>query len=99
MSHLLNMKIRSSRGFTAIEMIIVLVIISVLSAIGMPSFLQWRQSLEARETARDFVNILRQAKSDAINTNLEQEVQFNSVSQQYGKRQGNQAFNATSSPR
>ena len=87
-SHLLDMKIRSSRGFTAIEMIIVLVIISVLSAMAVPSFLQWRQSLEARETARDFVNILRLAKSDAINTNLEQEVQFNAVSQQYGKQPG-----------
>lgn len=96
MSHLLKMKIRSSRGFTAIEMIIVLVIISVLSAMAVPSFLQWRQSLEARETARDFVNILRLAKSDAINTNLEQEVQFNAVSQQYGKHQGNRAFNSTS---
>jgi prepilin-type N-terminal cleavage/methylation domain-containing protein len=94
-SQLLGMKIRSSRGFTAIELIIVLVIISVLSALALPSYLQWRQSLEARETASDFVHLLRKAKSDAINTNLEQEVQFNVATQQYGKRQGNQAFNAT----
>ncbi|MGC1456019.1 MAG: GspH/FimT family pseudopilin [Nitrospirota bacterium] len=90
MSHLLNMKIRSSRGFTAIEMIIVLVIISVLSAMAVPSFLQWRQSLEARETAMDFVNILRKAKSDAINTNRQQQVQFDATLKHYGQRQGSQ---------
>ncbi len=95
MSQLIGIKMRFSRGFTAIELIIVLVIIGVLTAIALPSYLQWRQSLEARETASDFVHILRKAKSDAINTNREQEVQFNAVSQQYGKRQGSQAFNAT----
>ena len=95
MSQLLGIKIRSSRGFTAIELIIVLVIISVLSAMALPSYLQWRQSLEARETASDFVHILRKAKSDAINTNREQEVQFDAVLGRYGNRQGNQAYNAT----
>jgi len=73
----------------------VLLIISTLSAMALPSFLQWRRSLEARETAMDFVNILRLAKSAAINTNKEQEVQFNAATRQYGKRQGNQAYNAT----
>jgi Tfp pilus assembly protein FimT len=75
-------------------LILVLVIISVLSAVALPSYLQWRQSLEARETARDFVSILRKAKSDAINTNLEQEVQFDTALG-YGKRQGDKAFNAS----
>jgi len=93
-SKLLSIKIRSSRGFSTIELILVLVIISVLSAVALPSYLQWRQSLEARETARDFVSILRKAKSDAINTNLEQEVQFN-MALGYGKRQGDKAFNAS----
>ncbi len=88
--------LRTIKGFTAIEMIIVLAIISVLSAMALPSYLQWRRSIEARETARDFVNILRKAKSEALRSNLEQEVGFNSALRQYGgKRQGNQAYNST----
>jgi type IV pilus assembly protein PilE len=87
--------LRTIKGFTAVEMIIVLAIISVLSAMALPSYLQWRRSSEARETARDFVNILRQAKSEALKSNLEQEVQFNSALRRYGKRQGNQAYAAS----
>ncbi len=98
MSQMPAMKIRSSRGFTAIELIIVLVIISVLSIMAVPSYLQWRQSLEARETARDYVNILRLAKSAAINTNLEQDVQFDAALRRYGSCTGNQAYNATMGP-
>ena len=88
--------LRTIKGFTAIEMIIVLAIISVLSAMALPSYLQWRRSIEARETARDFMNMLRQAKSEALKLNLEQEVQFNSALRRYGKRQGNQAYSSTS---
>jgi len=87
--------LRTIKGITMIEIVIVLTIIGVLSAMALPPYLQWRRSIEARETARDFVNILRKAKSEALRTNLEQEVGFNSVLRQYGKRQGNQAYNST----
>ena len=87
--------LRAIKGFTLTEIVIVLTIIGVLSAMALPPYLQWRRSIEARETARDFVNILRKAKSEALRSNLEQEVQFNSALRRYGKRQGNQAYNST----
>jgi prepilin-type N-terminal cleavage/methylation domain-containing protein len=85
--------LRTIKGITLIEIVIVLTIIGVLSAMALPPYLQWRRDLEARETAKDFINILRRAKSEALRSNLEQEVQFNSALRRYGSRQGNQAYN------
>jgi type II secretion system protein H len=81
-----NTKSCKERGFTAIEMIVVVAIIAILGAIALPSFLQWRESLGARTTARQFVEMLRQAKSAAITTNLEHQVQFDATNRRFGMR-------------
>jgi prepilin-type N-terminal cleavage/methylation domain-containing protein len=87
--------LRTIKGITLIEIVIVLTIIGILSAMALPPYLQWRKNIEARETTKDFVNILRKAKSEALRSNLQQEVQFNVALRRYGSRQGNQAYNTT----
>jgi prepilin-type N-terminal cleavage/methylation domain-containing protein len=82
-------------GYTLMELMIVVLITAVLSALAIPSFLQWRQNLEFRKTARDLVSILREAKSRSIKTNLEHRVEYASTNKQYRLTQGNRSNNST----
>jgi len=82
-------------GFTLMELMIVVLITAVLSTLAIPSFLQWRQNLEFRKTARDLVSILREAKSRSINTNLEHRVEYAATNKQYRMTQGNRSNNST----
>jgi prepilin-type N-terminal cleavage/methylation domain-containing protein len=68
--------VRSEKGFTLTEMIVVVAIISILAALSTPSLLQFRKNLQCRQAAMSIVSTLRQAKSQAITTNLEQQVSF-----------------------
>jgi prepilin-type N-terminal cleavage/methylation domain-containing protein len=77
---------RSEKGFTVIEMIAVVAIMLVLAAMALPSYVQWRENLDARTTARQLSEMLRQAKSNAITTNFEQQVQFDTINRRYGMR-------------
>jgi prepilin-type N-terminal cleavage/methylation domain-containing protein len=83
-------------GFTMVELMIVMFIIAILSAIAMPSFLQWSNNLAYRKTTRAMVSMLREAKSRAIRTNLEHRVEYASTKQQYRMTQGNRSNNSTS---
>ncbi len=82
-------------GYSLIEMMLVIAILAIILGIATPSFLQWRQSLEFRQTSREIMSALRQAKSQAITTNLEQQVTFESANNRYGSQVGNRAYNAT----
>ncbi len=92
MKHEGQRSLRSKAGFTLLELIIVMAIMSILMAISIPSFMGWRQNLKYRETAREVASILREAKSRAITNNLEQQVQFDAINQKYGMRAGDRAY-------
>ncbi len=71
---------KTSRGFTLVELVIVVTIVLVLSALALPSFNQWYQNAAYRDTARNIMSELRQAKSQAIEKNVAQQVQFEAES-------------------
>jgi Tfp pilus assembly protein FimT len=84
---------RSSPGLTVVELMVVVGIITILSAIALPNFMQWRNNITYRETARDMVNLLRRAKSDAITYNRENRVEIDPVPGRYYMRRGNSSAN------
>jgi prepilin-type N-terminal cleavage/methylation domain-containing protein len=75
--------VRSPKGFTLIELIMTLIILGIILAIALPSYLQWRQSLAYRTTARGVVAALREARSLAITSNQSHWVIFDSVNRRY----------------
>jgi prepilin-type N-terminal cleavage/methylation domain-containing protein len=95
MKHNSQTTILPQRGFTLVELLIVMGMMVVLMAIALPSFMQWRQGLNDRSTARHIASILRQARSTAITQNLEQQVRFDATIRQYsGLYKGNQSYNS-----
>ncbi|MBT4363411.1 MAG: type II transport protein [Desulfobacterales bacterium] len=58
--------LRSEAGFTLVELIIVIAIISVVIVIAVPNIVVWRQNAEIRGAARDVYSYFQKAKIEAI---------------------------------
>ena len=59
-------KIKSSKGFTVIELMIVAVAIGIFSAIAIPRFGKVMTKLKLKSAARDVTSTLRLARSNAV---------------------------------
>lgn len=57
------------RGFTLIELAIVILIIGILVTLGMPSFSIWMANSRVRAVAESLQNDLRQAQAEAVRRN------------------------------
>lgn len=80
--------LRTSQGFTMIELVIMVALVGILTAVAVPSFIQMRNSLNYRGAARDVASILRNARSLAISENREYQVDIDTVNRQYRLRRG-----------
>lgn len=56
----------NKRGFTLIELIITIGIMAILMAFAAPPLVQWRESAQVREVAREILTGLRQARDLAV---------------------------------
>jgi prepilin-type N-terminal cleavage/methylation domain-containing protein len=73
----------NSRGITLIELVIVVVIISVIAAMGIPQFSKVVPRLEFKSASRDIVSDLRLVRSLAIAQRTQVGLYFNSEQRQY----------------
>jgi prepilin-type N-terminal cleavage/methylation domain-containing protein len=62
-------------GFTLIEVMIVVAIVGVGSAIGIPSYLQWNERYQLRQVTSELRSNLLQARMTAKNRNIAVNVQ------------------------
>jgi len=94
----ISLRIFTTSGFSLIELMIVILMVTIMAVIAAPSFIQWRQNLMYRDTGRDLVSILREARNAAISTNREHRVMIDVDGGQYQLTRGNSSSNSTDWP-
>lgn len=73
----MKLKIANNKGFTLLEAMVVVVLIAIISAIGIPSWVDMVEGKKLEVKAKSILTGLRAAKSQAVLRN--QRVTFNLV--------------------
>jgi prepilin-type N-terminal cleavage/methylation domain-containing protein len=75
--------IKKNSGFTLIELMVVIVVIGICVAIGVPNFVGWLPKYRLKSAARDLYSNLQLAKLSAIKNNADWAIVFNKAPDQY----------------
>jgi type IV fimbrial biogenesis protein FimT len=68
------------RGFTLIEVLIAIIVITLLFMLGVPSFMTWMQNSQIRTAAQAIANGMQLARAEAIHRNVTVQIQLTSQS-------------------
>ena len=77
------MKTRKNKGFSLIELIIVLAILGTVAAIAAPNFTRYRDNANLKEAARDISSDIQLYKQRAVAENVRYRITFNSGANNY----------------
>ncbi|MBU4254371.1 MAG: prepilin-type N-terminal cleavage/methylation domain-containing protein [Acidobacteria bacterium] len=67
---------KSRRGFSAIEVLVVLAILGLLTALSFPSVVNSLETRNLESTAKDILNEMQRAKFQAVKTKLNHRLRF-----------------------
>src|SRR5882672_3496557 len=74
-----NRATRIDRGFSLMELMIVLVVFGIILAFGIPSFWRYQQSQLLRGTSENLVQTIQLQRSRAMATGLNVDINFNTA--------------------
>ena len=75
---------KNQAGFTMIEMLVVMVVLSVLATIAIPTFSRWYPNYRLRTTAREIYSTIQTAKMTAVKENTNVVVWFDKDNDTFG---------------
>lgn len=81
------MKVRSSKGFSLIELIIVIAIFGIVLAIAAPNFTAYRDNTNLREAARSISSDMLLVKQRAVSESRNYRIDFNEAANTYTIKQ------------
>lgn len=72
--------LRAQRGFTLIELIVVIALMGVVMLVSAPLAMKWRTNAQYREAARTVANMMQEARSLAISDGEAYKIECNPAS-------------------
>ncbi len=88
-------KLFFKKGFTIIEVMVVIIIAAILSSIALPSYIEWRKSIQYHASARSIVLAFREARARAIASNYEHRIEFENANRRFRIMRGNRASSSS----
>lgn len=77
------MELKGKKGFTLIEMIVVVAIIGTLAGIAIPGFMKMAPGMRLKSAARDIVSNIQLSKAQALRDRKPYTIQFNPAGSTY----------------
>jgi len=88
--------VQRAKGFSLVELLIVLVILAIASALAAPNVTRWLESYRLQGTARQLMTDLQFARMGAISGKVECRVSFDAANNKYTIAKGNLSSGSTS---
>ena len=87
---------QKAQGFTLLELVVCMFIMAIMTVIATPIMLNFTASADYRDAAQIILQTLKEARSQAVNQNIEYAVDFDMSTDSFQLSRGNLSANSTS---